>query len=98
MLLERAFVGVFRLANPPYTTLALQADGQGTHTHLTPTHKERPTRMKTTPDLKHLNRREFLRLAGLTTGGLLAGALLPPGAAHASPLGGQPGLSSRPGL
>ena len=54
--------------------------------------------MKTTPDLTHLNRREFLRLAGVATSGLLAGALLPPGAAHASQPGGQTSLSSRPGL
>src|SRR5947208_722848 len=54
--------------------------------------------MSTTPDIKHLNRRQFLRLAGLTAGGLLAGTLLPPGTAHASRLGGPAGLGSRPGL
>ena len=54
--------------------------------------------MKTTPDRTHLNRREFLRLAGVATGGLLAGALLPPGAAHARPQGVYPGLSNRAAL
>lgn len=52
--------------------------------------------MKTTPDPRDLNRREFLRLAGVATGGLLAGALLPPGAAHAGQPVSHPGLSSRP--
>src|SRR5690349_1941575 len=39
--------------------------------------KEWSTLMKTTPGTSRVSRREFLRLAGLTVGGLLAGATLP---------------------